>query len=166
MSGQAHERIVYEGYDTLMACCPALPYDLNVLFEDETVSRSGNTACYRGYNGDWEIKDDRLYLVSVQGRFHFLSEEPMHATWVTDVIRIVFGKRLVYLHAGFMSVYQQELFLKIVEGDVVGRKFVDNGESQTLESYDALRNLEKSWDEPFVHERPFEEFKLPPPSAW
>ena len=88
-----------------------------------------HTALWRGYVGAWEIIDDRLYLVVLNGwanggqpvdlSFVFPDcPELIFAHWVTGRLRATCGKQLKYIHAGYASVYEQDLFFDF-EGGVL-----------------------------------------------
>ena len=96
-----------------------------------------HTACWRGYVGRWEIVDDRLYLVSIEGRLS--NGEPatveslfpgsgnrILAHWLSDEVRLTDGERLKYSHTGYESVYERDIFLTFKEGGLVGRRVRDN----------------------------------------
>ncbi|MCD6375440.1 MAG: hypothetical protein J7L94_07915 [Caldisericaceae bacterium] len=85
-----------------------------------------STACWRKYLGTWEIKQGRLYLNDIVGRFKKLSDEPIFAEWFTGEIVIPRGPMVQYIHMGFGSKYQKELHLKIENGVVVEEILVEN----------------------------------------
>jgi len=95
-----------------------------------------NTACWRGYVAEWEIRDERLFLTKVtRDDFDPKKEEiivddiserlfpkqkwPIEATWFTGVIRVPEGKQLEYVHMGFESVYEKDKFLHFEKGVLV-----------------------------------------------
>ena len=49
----------------------------------ERRSISFSTACRRGYIGVWEIKDEKLYLANISGRYQLLADDPVLADWFT-----------------------------------------------------------------------------------
>lgn len=138
MTAQAHERLILEGTETSMAFCPPIPHDhpqIATLTDEEvsagikagTISRFiHSTACWRHYIGTWELKEGRLYLVSIDGIYRVTSETPIFADWVTTVLRIPEGQLLHYVHMGFGSVYEFEIHLKIEKGVVVQERRIDN----------------------------------------
>lgn len=139
MTAQAHENLIYEGEETSMASCPPLPAGhprVVALPQGESRSREvlppviGSTACWRGYIGSWEVRDGRLYLTGVQGRYEVLGDEPVPADWFSGVLRVPRGELLRYVHMGFESVYERDLYVKVEAGTVVETWTVDNrGES-------------------------------------
>jgi hypothetical protein len=85
-----------------------------------------STACWRLYQGTWEIKDGRFFLIGIRGRFKLRGEEPLLADWFSGVIRIPKGEELLYVHQGFETVYEQEVHVKIEKGIVVKSRIIDN----------------------------------------
>jgi hypothetical protein len=138
MTAQAHENLVYEGERTSMAACPPLPAShprIVALSPQELRTRKdlpsvvGSTACWRGYIGSWEIREGRLYLTGVVGRYEMLGDEPVFAEWFSGVLRVPRGGLLQYVHMGYESVYERDLYLKIEGGAVVETWTVDNRKS-------------------------------------
>jgi hypothetical protein len=63
MTAQIEERLIIDGEETLMAFCPPLPFGHPRLYEvsDEDQNyQFCHTACWRRYQGTWEIKDGRF----------------------------------------------------------------------------------------------------------
>ena len=56
----------------------------------------------------------------------FPGQEKVFADWYSGEIRVPQGKLLEYIHLGFASVYEKDLFLKIEAGQVVGKREIDN----------------------------------------
>ncbi len=145
MTAQIHECLILDGEETSMAFCPPLPkghpriIEADIDKSDDLVLYS--TACWRGYQGTWEIRDGRFYLVGLRGRFRLLGEEPLLADWFSGTIRIPRGELLVYVHMGFGSVYEQELHVRIIKGEVVASRIIDN-RGQTFDRWDlGWRNM-------------------------
>ncbi len=132
MTAQVHEKLILEGGKvTSMAFCPPLPDDASRVIlrgPDEPVDSFivGSTACWRRYIGTWELKDGRLYLNELEGRFKVVGDEPLFADWVTAVLRIPEGDQLHYVHMGFGSIYEFERHIKIENGLVVEERVIDN----------------------------------------
>jgi hypothetical protein len=123
MTAQAHERLILEGKETSMAFCPPLPDHPRVI---PTENRILSTGCWRGYIGTWELKDGKLYLVSIKGGYRLDGDAPLFADWVTAVLRIPEGEMLHYVHMGFGSVFEFENHIKIENGVVVQERRIDN----------------------------------------
>jgi hypothetical protein len=148
MTAQAHENLIYEGEETSMASCPPLPPShprVVALAPSELQSRKdlpsivGSTACWRGYIGSWEIRGGRLYLTHIQGRYEMLGDEPILADWFSGVLCIPRGELLRYVHMGFESVYEQDLFVRVEGGGVVESWTVDNRGRAAVEAEGGAR---------------------------
>jgi hypothetical protein len=134
MTAQIHERLILDGEETSMACCPALPEGHPRIVEkdrrqgddDPSDSMLGSTACWRGYQGTWQIKEGRFYLLGLQGRYRLTGREPLFADWFSGVLRIPQGELLHYVHMGFASVYESEEHIAIERGIVTDTREIDN----------------------------------------
>ena len=136
MTAQAAEILHYKGQE--LALC-AEPLDLylennNIRFDSETIS----SACWRGYIGEWLIENRRLYLIGIRN----LDDEPIplskifpdnpkrvFAHWVTGELRCPEGKLLNYVHGGYASNYERDLFLEFRQGELMAERLVHNGNS-------------------------------------
>jgi hypothetical protein len=149
MTAQIHERLILDGKETSMAFCPPLPEGHSRIYEPNTCETANDksnfilqsTACWRGYQGTWEIRDGLFYLVGLRGRFRLRDGEPILAEWFTGVLRVPKGEVLQYVHMGFGSVYQQELHIKITNGFVVETRVIDNRGKEFNEREIGQRNL-------------------------
>ena len=127
MTAQVHEKIRYRGKRMRLASTPHFPSDhprikiltdeeFRVGYFDKTI---GSTACWRGYIGSWSIRRGKLYLTKVEGRFCIEGKESIYADWFTGELHIPRGGILDYVHAGFDSVYEKEIILKVEQGVVI-----------------------------------------------
>jgi len=137
MTAQTREILYYNGEKFLLSTEPLKP--LLEIIGDETpfpephVISSG---CWRGYVGTWEIKDDKLYLVELQGYPKenkelsldnlFPNQNIVFAEWFSGEIKIPQGKMLHYEHMGYMSIFEKDLFFKFEKGTLVDKREVDN----------------------------------------
>ena len=129
MTAQRHERLILDGVETSMAYCPPLPEgDPRIVETPEDFMWI--TSCWRGYVGSWEIKNNKFFLRNLTGCFRLDSDMPIFADWFTGVLRVPRGERLVYIHMGFGSIYEEELHIKIVNGCVVKTRVLDNRPKQ------------------------------------
>lgn len=138
MTAQIHEIIIVDGEQFSMNICPTLPEKTPVIrvLSDEEVENAleskeidsiiFSTACWRQYQGVWEIKNSMLYLNELKGRFKTVSDEPLFAEWFTGTLTVPEGEILQYMHMGFSTVYEKEIHYKIENGVVTGRKEIDN----------------------------------------
>jgi hypothetical protein len=149
VTAQIHERLVLDGEQTSMAFCPPLPEGHPRIYEprpDEAVRDERDfiltsTACWRGYQGTWEIKDGRFYLVGLRGRFQLRDGDPIPADWFSGVLRVPKGEELQYVHMGFGTVYEQEVHIKIENGVVVSTRTIDNRGKELNEWEIGWKNL-------------------------
>ena len=110
MTAQVGETIIYKGERTSMATEPLEEY----LKTREDISfESYTTACWRGYFGTWEIKQNKLYLIKLRafvkmnekvkevGLDHLFPEQnEVFASWFSGEIRLPQGEMLNYIHGG------------------------------------------------------------------
>jgi len=152
MTAQIHENLILDGKEISMAFCPPLPSRhprvVKLTSEETTKLRMrtakerraagqehsfskldlilGSTACWRRYQGTWEIRDGQFFLISIEGQFKLVGEEPLLADWFTGVLRVPRGDLLAYVHMGFGSVYEEELHIYVERGRVRGTRVYDN----------------------------------------
>ena len=120
-----HPRVRPRRPDEEEAPAPRDPLDLAM---DEGPARYvGSTACWRGYVGTWEIRDKRLYLVKLQGRFVLDGDEPLFADWVHQTVAVPQGRLVQYVHMGFQSRYESELWIDISGGVETKRETIEGG---------------------------------------
>lgn len=98
-----------------------------------------STALWRGYVGTWEVDRDRLYLIGLQGWTEGRDQpcgleelfpgfpERVFAHWYNGELRIPQGRLLHYVHGGYSSTYERDLFLSVRAGLVVSRRVGQNG---------------------------------------
>lgn len=139
MTAQAPERIILDGQETSMTSCPEILADhprIESVPMDEVAEaiRSGSiqgsvlsTACWRKYIATWEIREGRLYLVSIEGIYRLTGEGPLHASWVSGVLRVPRGRMTRYVHMGFESEYEKELLITVERGVVKEMREADGG---------------------------------------
>ena len=80
-----------------------------------------STACWRHYVGSWEIKNGQLYLVGIVGIYKLNGDDPLFADWYSGTLRVPIGDMCEYVHMGYASVYERELFIVIQKGIVVSQ---------------------------------------------
>ena len=138
-TAQIPERIVYEGTEEFLFTEPLDKYFTRDNPRPEFVAP--HTACWRGYVGTWEIKDNTLYFLDIkawmrneEGKAAPVGFEkvfpgktkPLKAEWFTGTLRIPQGEPIRYVHMGYRTVYEQDVFLRVEAGKVVDRQRVDN----------------------------------------
>lgn len=153
MTAQFREILLYKGERLGMAENPLRPY-LDSRIDIEFVSNS--TACWRGYVGRWEVIDDKLYLVNLSANlgdekvgidYLFPGQTKVFADWYSGEIRIPTGKMQEYVHMGYASIFEKDLFLVFVNGQLVNQYEIDNREAYSKELTKTEREITKnrSW---------------------
>jgi len=137
MTAQAAEILHYKGRELDLCAEPLDLYLANndIKFDSESIS----TACWRGYIGEWLIENRRLYLIGITD----LDDRPIalskifpdnpkrvFAHWVTGELRCPEGKLLNYIHMGYASLHERDLFLEFRQGELIAERLVYNGESR------------------------------------
>lgn len=132
MTAQVHEKLILNGKNTSMACCPPIPNDSRIMISNDGLFMDHNkflgdlvlysTACWRRYIGTWEIKNAKFYLVQIRGQYNLSSNTPIFADWFSGTLIVPKGKMLHYEHIGFASIFEQELHILIDKGLVVNSK--------------------------------------------
>jgi hypothetical protein len=140
MTAQIAEKLLYQGQRVAMLTNPLNDYFAMGGFNPRFEFRS--TALWRGYVGGWEIVDDRLYLVSLDGTLEDGTDATLEtvfpgfpdrvfAHWYSGSVRIPQGKQLEYVHMGYASKFEQDLFLEIERGVVVATRVRQNGVAES-----------------------------------
>ena len=135
MTAQAMEKIFINGKEHSMASEPLASYLSNLKVKPKLFPPS--SACWRGYVGTWEIKKDKLYLIAFEGftiniykpfgiDILFPDKKIVFAEWFTGEVRIPQGDILDYVHGGYLSSFEKDMFLEIKNGQLIGQRTVDN----------------------------------------
>jgi hypothetical protein len=137
MTAQVSETLTYHGKEIMMFSNPLDLY----LRESGLNFVSPSTANWRGYEGTWEIKFfegvERLYLVGlvayksydrVLGLADLFPEFPtgVFAHWFSGEIRLPQGDLLEYVHGGYASQYEFDLFMEFKKGVFINKRAVHN----------------------------------------
>lgn len=136
MTAQIAEKLLYQGDEVAMCSTPLCDYF--IMGGDHPRFDSNCTALWRGYVGQWEIIDDRLYLIGLNGTLKdgavvsiasIFPDYPnrVFAHWFTGILRIPQGKQLRYVHIGYKSTYERDLLLDVERGVVVATQVRHNG---------------------------------------
>jgi hypothetical protein len=137
MTAQVHERLILDGEDTTMNCDPPLPpHHPRIIPRPDAHMREADmimnsTACWRRYVGSWELRDGRLYLLAIEGRYEMTGSEPLWADWFTGILTVPIGDTIEYVHMGFESIYAEEVHIRIRNGIEIGRRRHDNRKQKT-----------------------------------
>ena len=139
MTIQAGDILSYNGEKTTIATEPLKPYletrsDVNFIYK--------TTALVRGYVGRWEIKSEKLYLVSLVGfvenneqvdlNYLFPKQTEVFASWYSGDIRIPDGELLRKINLGYASIFEKDRILTFKEGLLIGETVKDNTTSENL----------------------------------
>ena len=146
MTAQIPETLRFKGQNYAM-CTEPLGFAIRSLKLPGEIT-SPHTACWRGYVGKWAVEEDALYLKDisftikevVNGEFRYRdvdyaeaypdAPDGVFAHWFTGEIRCPIGKRLKYVHMGYASTHEADLFLDFVKGRLVGQRTVVNGKAE------------------------------------
>ena len=98
-----------------------------------------STACWRGYQATWEIKNETLYLrkitgccdKSIQADLALLfgriaKDNEIVADWFSGRIVVPRGKKIYGEHMGFSTVFEREDIFFVSDGLLTSHKQVDN----------------------------------------
>lgn len=164
MTAQTPEKLIYDDDVYWMA---TLPLDGYLKTNKDIKFAVTNTACWRGYYGTWEIIDNQLYLVELQGKikgyenvnlsYVFPGRDFVFAKWFNGSIRIPHGRLLEYFHADFCSIFEKDLFMEFQNGVLINQYEIDN-----VEEYKAQLILEeqRKKDKILIDERNKKNVKL------
>lgn len=127
MTAQMHERLIVGGKEMSVAGEPKIPEHPRIVkVSEEEVNASGafvfTSACWRNYIGSWEISDSRLYLIGITGIYKLIGEGPLFADWFSGILRVPAGPMRQYVHMGYASTFERELYFEIRNGIVVSQR--------------------------------------------
>jgi hypothetical protein len=101
------------------------------------------TTCWNGYLSDWDIIDNKLYLIDVFPCFTdeegenimsmenlFPEQDRVFAHWYSGELTIQKGELLNYVHRGYESAYEEHIYIKIEDGIVVDTWVEDNRDKE------------------------------------
>ena len=133
MTTQAGDILSYNGKKTTIATEPLKPYLKtrgNVSFIYKT------TALVRGYIGRWEIKNKKLFLLSLLGfienkkqvdlNYLFPNQTEVFASWYSGDIRIPEGELLEKINVGYASIFEKDRILSFEKGILTNETVIDN----------------------------------------
>jgi hypothetical protein len=100
---------------------------------------SFSTACLRGYLAVWEIRDKKLFLINLDANIQkddekykvgvdylFPSKNEVFADWFNGDIRIPTGKQLKYIHLGYKSIFEKDIYLNFKDGILLSERIHEN----------------------------------------
>ena len=126
MTIQAGDILSYNGEKTTIAIEPLKPY-LETRSDVGFILKS--TALVRGYIGTWEIRNKKLYLISLLGfvdnnkkvdlSYLFPNKTEVFADWFSGDIRIPEGELLNKINLGYASIFEKDRILSFKEGILI-----------------------------------------------
>lgn len=149
MTAQFPDVIIYRNEQFGLCSNPLEAYFAQEKRKSPFVSTS--TANWRGYIATWEIENDSLWLIHLQGSVASSDSEnrtapagleavfpgqtgKTEATWFTGDLRVTIGEQLRYVHMGYGSVYESDLMLTIWRGRLVMEELFDNRKNVKVQS--------------------------------
>ena len=93
-----------------------------------------HTACWRGYITSWKVEDSKLFLTGIETENENLELEkvfpgkntPLFADWFSGELRVPKGEMTQYIHMGYESKYESDLFLIVDNGLVINEHLINN----------------------------------------
>jgi len=76
MTVQVGERLIYNGYHYYMGSEPFFQYLKKKDLHIQLVAT--NTACWRGFKGEWEVIDGKLYLNTIEGSGYLFVQDKFY----------------------------------------------------------------------------------------
>ena len=74
-----------------------------------------------------EIRESLTVEKEIDLKYPFNTTEPVFADWVSGTIRVPMGKMMKYIHMGYESVYQKDMFVTLTNGILKETRIVKNG---------------------------------------
>lgn len=139
-TGQEGELVIYRG-DTLTMLSEPLEIYLLRNEPRENLHPSLNSLCstalWRGYQGLWEIRDNRLLLIdvfacgdksqSIIGAIFKGYNSEIYADWFSGKLFIEKGRVIKYNHSGFDRYYEFEIVVNVNDGIIESQSEYKNG---------------------------------------
>ena len=129
MTSQIDDTVIIDGEDAVGCTGPVIAKDhpcIYKLADDEVNPLANFSACWRAFQAEWEIKNNRLYLNKIIGKYKILSEEPIFADWFTGTLRANKGEILVYGPDNEWVICEFNIKIVIKEGLVLENDVTDN----------------------------------------
>ena len=126
MTTQVNEKITIDGKEYPLINVPPLPEDDSIIQSNSNEFYEESTACYRGYVGHWEIKNDKLYLIDFSSpNYELIVSPPIFADWVTYKVMVATGE-IIETSSWAIETYETVMHLTIENGLVVKTKNIKN----------------------------------------
>jgi hypothetical protein len=134
MTAQIGEILILDGKELTMATEPLEVY-LNKM-EERPEFFAYMSALWRGYVGTWEIDNNKLFLLDIDGFVYpgnkrgmdylFPGQSRVFANWFNGVIRVPQGKLLHYIHQGYGSIHENDILMFFEKGVLKKREIRTN----------------------------------------
>lgn len=140
-TGQIPDLLIVGGDTLALFCNPLESYFDAVHPRPDDMGGLWSTACWRGYQACFELRQDSLFLVDIRiGReddstgsypleklFGYqATTDGVFAYWVNGTINCVAGECLYYIHMGYASIYEFDINYIMRNGIVKERQVLDN----------------------------------------
>lgn len=128
MTDQVKDNCKYLGNDYKMPSCLSINVTDSQIVELshselENIDTNGvylSTACWRNYIATWEIRNNQLLLIQLEGKYQIKGEQPLIAYWFTGEFELPQGELVdCDLELGFQLKYTKAVTLRFVAGKLV-----------------------------------------------
>lgn len=128
MTEQIKDICHYLGNEYHMSVCLPLPVDNLSIIELTCEEFSAedfdgvytSTACWRNYVATWAVKEQRLVLVQLKGKYRLVRDRPLLAEWFTGEFELPQGEFIgCNVERGFELQYDKSVTLRFVSGVLV-----------------------------------------------
>lgn len=180
MTAQRSDKLIYKSNEYELASEPLYPYLKGTGIRLVQIS----TACHRGYVAEWLVEDDKLFLTDFNAfipnkdtdknwvnkdeieevglEYLFPNQDKVFAEWFSGVLRVPHGEMIRYVHQGYASIYEKELYLRFVNGKYVSYREIDNTRLKDDKNAIAEREMDGIWESIFGVKRS----ELPEKKSW
>lgn len=132
MTAQMFDKIILEDQEYLLYCEPLEAFWDK--FNPKPDFEPPHTACWRGYLASWMVQDGRLFLTGIETENENLELDkvfpgkrtPIFADWFSGRLRVPKGEMTQYIHMGYESIYESDLFLIVENGMIVNEELINN----------------------------------------
>lgn len=118
---------------------------------------SGCTALWRGYIATWKLENNNLYLVRLQTDYcntpkdidltKEFGSDKVFAKWYSETMIRPNGALLCYIHMGYNSIYEEDIYYKFKNGKLVktdNKKYLEYDNKLMFPGETFLRNTIKN----------------------
>ena len=164
MTAQRSDKLIYKGNEYELASEPLYPYLKGTGIRLVQIS----TACHRGYVAEWLVEDDKLFLTDFNAfipnkdtdknwvnkdeieevglEYLFPNQDKVFAEWFSGVLRVPHGEMIRYVHQGYASIYEKELYLRFVNGKYVSYREIDQSHLRGNELALKEKEMDGIWE--------------------